>query len=303
MAHFQCDGHMQLGLQEGRANYEPNSFTGDDRGPRADLAAGYHSVPVPVEGAKRRIRAESFADHYSQARQFWDSQTPVEQDHIVDAFVFELGRCEIAAIRTRMLANLANVHDVLVARVADGLGMPVPDPSPAAVPTRTDLPPSDALSILKKGPDSFKGRKLGILVTDNSDAALVNAVKAAFVQGGAVVELVGPKIGGVKVGRSVMPVDHAVAAAPSVLFDAVVLLPSPAGAAELATVKPAQDFVADAFAHLKFIGHNDAALALFEAVGLADKLDDACVPLTADNVDDFVAACGALRFWARAIKP
>ena len=303
VAHFQRDGHMQHGLQEGRANYEPNSFTGDDRGPRADLEAGFHSAAVPVEGAKRRIRAESFADHYSQARQFWASQTAVEQDHIVDAFVFELGKCEIAAIRTRILANLANVDDVLVGRVADGLGMPVPDPSPAAVPTRTDLPPSEALSLLNKGPESFKGRKLGILVTDNSDAALVKAVKDAFVKGGAVVELIGPKIGGVKVGRSVLPVDHAVAAAPSVLFDAVALLPGAAGAAELATVKPAQDFVADAFAHLKFIGHNDAALALFEAVGLADKVDDACLPLTAEEADDFFDACGALRFWARAVKP
>ncbi len=303
MHHFQRDGHMQYGLQEGRAHYEPNSFTGDDRGPRADVEDGFRSTAAPVEGAKRRIRAESFADHYSQARQFYVSQTPLEQDHIVDAFVFELGKCEIADIRTRMLANLANVHDDLAARVADGLGMPLPEPSPAAVATRTDLPPSDALSILKNGPASFKGRKLGILVTDNSDAALVKAVKAAFTRGGAVVELIGPKIGGVKVGRSTMPVDHAVAAAPSVLFDAVALLPSMGGAAELALMKPAQDFVADAYAHLKIIGHNADAAALLAAVGLADKVDDGFVGLTAETADAFFDACGALRFWERPVKP
>lgn len=303
VAHFNRDGHLQMGLQEGRANYEPNSFTGDDRGPRADVAAGFATTPVPVEGTKRRIRAASFADHYSQARQFFESQTAVERDHIVDAFVFELGKCEIAAIRTRMLGNLLNVHDDLASRVAAGLGMPLPKPNPAAVPTRTDLAPSDKLSILKNGPDSFKGRKLGVLLTDSPDAALLGAVGDAFIAGGAVVELIGPRIGGVKVGRSTMPVDHALDAAPSVLFDAVVLLPGVKGAAELAQHKTAQDFVSDAFAHRKFIGYADAAAPLFEAAGLAGKLDDGCVMLAEDSATAFYDTCAALRFWERAVKP
>lgn len=86
VAHFQRDGHMQGTLQEGRANYEPNSFTGAERGPRADTAGGFATHPDGDVGPKRRIRAESFADHYSQAKLFWDSQTPVEQDHIVAGF-------------------------------------------------------------------------------------------------------------------------------------------------------------------------------------------------------------------------
>ena len=302
VAHFQRDGHMQTGLQEGRANYEPNSFTGDDRGPRADVDGGFRTVESAVEGPKLRIRAESFADHYSQARQFFFSQTPVEQQHIIDAFVFELGKCEIADIRSRMLANLRNVDEDFAAKVADGLGMSLPKASPARVSTREDLKPSDALSILKNGPESFKGRKLGILVTDKSDVDLLNALKGAFEAGGAVVELIGPKVGGVKIGPSTMPVDHALAAAPSVLFDAVALIPSVPGGEELAKLKPAQDFVADAFGHFKFIGYVDAALPVFEAAGLADKLDEACVALTADGAKDFLEACGQLRFWERDVQ-
>ena len=145
VAHFQRDGHMQMSLQSGRANYEPNSFTGDQRGPRPDLDGGFRSSQVPENGDKRRIRAESFADHYSQARQFYRSQTPVEQEHIIGGFTFELGKCEIPAIRTRMLANLRNVDESLASAVADGLGMPLPSASPAAVAPRDDLPASPAL--------------------------------------------------------------------------------------------------------------------------------------------------------------
>ncbi len=195
VAHFQRDGHMQMGLQEGRANYEPNSFTGDDRGPRADAGTGFRTAEAGDTGPKRRIRAESFADHYSQARQFWISQTPVEQDHIVAAYAFELGKCQVERIRTAVLANLRNVDDDLATKVADKLGMKRPPASKAQVPTRTDLAPSPALSMTARAPKSFAGRKLGIVVTAGSDADVVTAVKAAFESGGAVVELIGDKAG------------------------------------------------------------------------------------------------------------
>ena len=126
-----------------------------------------------------RVRSATFADHYSQARQFYISQTPVEQDHIVKAYTFELSKCEIPQVRSRMLAHLLNVHEDLATGVADGLGMPLPEPATPAMAPRTDLPPSDALSILKNGPDSFAGRKIGVLVTDGTDAAVLKAVRTA----------------------------------------------------------------------------------------------------------------------------
>jgi catalase len=119
------------------------------------------------------MRPESFADHYSQARQFFISQTPIEQKHIGDALVFELSKVERVDIRARIVSHLLNIDAPLAATVADGLALPLPDPAHAARPTITDLPPSDALSILKNGPLSFKGRKLGILLTDGSDATLL----------------------------------------------------------------------------------------------------------------------------------
>ena len=129
MAHFQQDGHMAMVNPVGRINYEPNSRTGDERGPREDPTRGFTTFPAVEEGEKRRLRPESFADHYSQAGLFFRSQTPVEQQHIIDAFTFELSKVETPAIRERMVANLRNADDDLAAAVADGLGMALPKAS------------------------------------------------------------------------------------------------------------------------------------------------------------------------------
>ena len=119
---FQQDGHMAFLQPQGRANYEPNSWPGEDGGPREDPTTGFTTFEANGVGEKRRLRPESFADHYSQARQFYVSQTPVEQDHIAAAFTFELSKVERRDIRRRMVGNLRNVDEDLAAKVADGLG-------------------------------------------------------------------------------------------------------------------------------------------------------------------------------------
>jgi catalase len=301
MAHFQQDGHMAMRNPVGRANYEPNSWGPSDGGPREDPARGFASFPEEADGAKRRIRAESFADHYSQARQFFVSQTPVEQKHIGDALVFELSKVERPDIRSRTVSHLLHIDRGLAATVADGLGLPLPAPAKAAKKPLAELPPSRPLSILLNGPASFAGRKLGILATDGADAKLFKALTKAVDGAGAVWELVAPKIGGITLsdGTSVAG-RHKIDGGPSVLFDAVALLPSEDGATLLAGDAAAKDFVSDAFAHCKFIGHSAEAAPLFAAAGLADKLDEACIGLAKPgDVTAFLDACAALRHWPR----
>jgi catalase len=120
---MQRDGHMQMQVPKGRANYEPNSLAeaGEDGGPREDPKGGFRSFQTPVEGAKVRIRAETFADHFSQARLFFRSQTEIEQAHLASALVFELSKVTLEHVRLRVLSNLVNVDETLAARVADGL--------------------------------------------------------------------------------------------------------------------------------------------------------------------------------------
>src|SRR6202012_3211170 len=130
-AHFQQDGHMAMHNPKGRANYEPNSW-GAEGGPRENPKQGFTSFAEEIEGPKQRTRPESFADHYSQALQFYASQTEVEQTHIANALVFELSKVEREDIRARMVGHLRNIDPDLAATVADGLGLALPPPAKAA---------------------------------------------------------------------------------------------------------------------------------------------------------------------------
>jgi catalase len=302
-AHFQQDGHMALVNPKGRVNYEPNSWSGETAGPRESPEKGFQTFPADVEGAKLRVRSETFADHYSQARQFYLSQTDIEQDHIVNALVFELSKVENPAIRSRMVAHLLNIDDMLAKKVADGLGLRErPQPAQAAKPTRQDLKKSPALSILLNGPKSFKGRKLGALVTDGVDIKLLHALKSAVQDEGALLEIVAPKVGGVIANDgSWIEADQKIDGGPSVLYDAVALLPSEDGARLLVKEPPARDFIADAFAHNKFIGYAEAAVPLFEKAGVAESRDAGFIALKGPNdCPAFITACRALRYWQRA---
>jgi catalase len=291
---------MAMANPQGRVNYEPNSW--EPPGPREDPAAGFRTYPGgqgDPAGPKRRLRPESFADHYSQARQFFDSQSEVEQRHIIDAFVFELSKCEREA--TRMVAGLRNVGDDLAGVVAEGLGLAeLPGAiAPAREPVH-DLPASPALSILANSPDSFAGRKIGILVTDGVDAGTLDEVKSAAERAQADVEVIAAAVGGVETsdGQRV-PADQKIDGGPSVLYDAVVVLASKQGASILGALPAARDFVTDAFAHCKFIGYGGAAALLFEAAGLDSLIDDGFADLGRILAADFVARSAELRFWPR----
>jgi catalase len=300
--HFQQDGHMAIHNPVGRTNYEPNSH---GEGPRESPTRGFTSFPDVEEGAKHKLRAESFADHYSQARQFFISQTRGEQHHIASALTFELSKVKIPAVRERVVSHLMNIDEMLANMVGNRLGLKtMPKPADAAMPTRQDLKPSRALSIVQNGPERFEGRKLGILVTDGTDTSLLKALQVALTKQRAVFELIAPRVGGITASDgSFIEVDHMVDGGPSVLFDAIALLPAADEAHDLVENSTARDFVADAFAHCKFIGFVVAAEPLLAKVGISDSLDGGFVVLaSARDATRFVAELGKLRVWERETK-
>ncbi len=269
-ANFQRDGHMQTAPFTGRANYEPNSLgdVGEVAGPREVGRAGFASFPEAIGGDKSRIRPESFADHYSQARLFFRSLHEVEQNHLVAALVFELSKVTLVHVRSRMMSNLRNVDESLAARVADGLGMELPKPStPAVVPV--DLALSPAVRIVGRMKQTLEGRAVGILIDDGSDAKALQALKAAIKAAGATPVVIAPKIGGATLSDgSHAPADAQLAGCPSVLLDAVALVLNGTSAERLSKDGAAVQFVMDAFAHLKAIGHSDEARPLLEKAGV-----------------------------------
>jgi catalase len=296
---FQQDGHMAMRNPVGRVNYQPNSW---NQGPRESPVQGYRHFPAEEQGPKVRLRPESFADHYSQARQFYISQTPPEQRHIAAALIFELSKVETPVIRERMVSHLLNIDETLASKVGHALGFKsMPKPADAAMPTRQDLEPSPALSIIERGPKRFEGRKLGILVSDGTDAAIFKALLAEITEQKAAFEVIAPKIGGVTLSDGNWIEAHQmIDGGPSVLYDAVALLPSAEGTGDLLKEATARDFVVDAFVHCKFIGYVETALPLMQKAGIADSLDEGVIALgAAKDVTTFIKALGKLRIWGR----
>jgi catalase len=299
--HFQQDGHMAMHNPVGRVNYEPNSF---GEGPRESPQRGFRTFAEAEEGQKVRLRAESFADHYSQARLFFNSQTLPEQRHIVMALTFELSKVETPVIRERMVSHLLNIDQGLAETVADKLGLKqLPKPADAAVAPRDDLEPSPALSIIENGPDSFAGRKVGVLVSPGADAALLKKLQAAIEKEGAVMEVVAPKVGGIEAADgSWIEGRHMIDGGPSVLFDAVALVLSESGAERLTGEAAARDFVADAFAHCKFIAFTSGAAALLQKAGVDPDADEGMIGLDdPKGTAKFIESCRKLRLWSREV--
>jgi len=265
---MQRDGHMQMFPQKGRVSYSPSSLEADS--PRQDPHRGFNSFPAHESGDKLRVRSESFADHYSQALQFFNSQTAPEQNHIIAAFTFELSKVETKAVRERMLGNLANVDPTIAQRVANGLGMKgTIAKAPTTVPARTDLAPSPKLSIVKNMVPGLKTKVIGCLVAEGSDVAEVKTLEAAAKAMGAQLKIVAPQIGGVTAADGTMlEADFQLAGGPSVLFDAVYVALSAAGAKTLSTEAAAVGWVHDAYAHLKVIGASAGAKTLLDMAGV-----------------------------------
>jgi catalase len=292
---FQRDGQMQMNIPKGRASYEPNSLNlhGEEAGPRECPITGFSTVPGRAEdeeqGDKLRVRAELFADHYSQARLFWKSMTQSEQAHIASSFTFELSKVGLEQVPPRMVANLRNVDEELAKRVASGIGIDLPRRAETRAKV-LDLEPSPALSIQKNMKKTLQGRKVGILYTDGSDGA---AVQKAIEKDGATAFLIAPRVAGAKLkGGTLLKADGQLAGSPSQLFDAVAIVLSDQGCETLMNEAGAVQFVMDAFGHLKAIGASKAAKALLDKAGVTP--DQGVTGLGKDFIE-----AARVRFWDR----
>jgi len=289
----QRDGHMQMAQPSGRVAYEPNSLSEDS--PREMPVGGFRSAVVPEAGEKGRIRIAAFADHYSQAKQFYISQTVHEQAHIASALVFELSKVEHVHVREAMVGHLRHIDKDLANRVAAGLGLKkLPEaPAPAAPVQR--LAPSPALQIIGKMKATLMGRSVGVLIADGSDGAAIAKIKKAAIEAGASVKIVAPKVAGAKLAdNSIMSADGQLAGTPSVLFDAVAVILSDEGAKALSSESAAIDFVRDAYGHLKAIAVNKGGQALLKKANIGR---DAGV-VDADDKAAFIAMAKT-RQWGR----
>lgn len=296
----QRDGMHQIEVPKGRANYEPNSI--EPNPVRENPSMGYQHLAEAMAGEKTQLRTETFADHYSQARQFYRSMTEPEQRHMASALGFELAKCELIPIRTRMLGHLANIDSALQQQVEEALGMKgqADKIQPAVKPL--DLELSDTLSLIKKAKPTLKGRKLGVLVTDGFDANLLAALRNAAKAEKAAFALIAPKIGGAKDNTGKLnPADMSLSGAPSIFFDTVAILTNEAEAKKLTNEACAIDWLRDAFGHLKVIAHTTTAQPLLDKAGI--KPDEGIITLRdSKSVSQFIKTAKNGRIWEREPK-
>ncbi|MCI1052359.1 catalase [Stenotrophomonas maltophilia] len=294
-ANHQRDGHMQMQVPKGRVAYDPSSLQEDT--PR-ETPAGFHSHASDDDGRKGRTRAESFADHYSQARMFFRSLEKPEQAHLASALVFELSKVETLKVRERTVSHLRNIDESLAQRVADGLALPaLPDPAPTATPVQ-DMPAAPEVRVIGRNKPTLQGRSIGILFDEGSDARVMASLSKAARKAGADVKLVAPKVGGATLSDGAMQTaDGQLAGTPSAVFDAVAVVLSPEAAKALSKESAAVEFVSQAWAHLKAIASDAGGQTLLKAARVGN---DAGI-VEAEDAKAFLAAA-ATRQWAREPK-
>jgi catalase len=311
----QRDGMHRQAISRGRVAYEPNSLGGGC--PFQAGKMGFMSFPQQVEEHKVRGKPEKFAEHYNQATLFWQSQSRVEQQHIVRAFRFELTKVQTVAVRERVVAQLRNVAEELAQAVADGLGMAeLPAPLPKALPRspKPEVRSSPTLSLLARpGAVGIATRRIALLVADGIDGEAALEAHRALAAQGAVPRFVGIKMGRVTSARGEqIEVEVSLEAAPAVVWDAMIVVDGDAAMRLLSVSGHALEFLKDQYRHCKPILLIGAARRLLEAAGIparlaSGKADAGLLLPEGGDIDGavaaFVAALTAHRHFERETDP
>lgn len=320
----QRDGHMRQQINKGQSSYGPNTTGGGCPFQAKASQGGFTSFTERIDAKKIRERSPSFFDHFSQARLFFNSQSPIEKDHLIGALRFELGKVERPEIRERMVGLLTQVDKTLASKVAEGLGIAVPKPQyplnhsipadgnpkkyqPIEVKQRIDR--SDALSMAHTVKNSIKTRQIAILAANGVDDAALTALKKVLETEGAKVKIIAPSLGMLKGAKGqAIKVDQSFLHTASVLFDAAYIPGGAKSAQALINEPDALHFVNELYKHCKVIGAEAEGIDFLKASYIGKKLDDrndkdalAGIVLNAPS-KKFISAVAQHRFWEREVK-
>ena len=311
----QRDGMHRQSIPRGRVAYEPNSLAGGCPF-QAGTVKGFTSFPEPVREDKVRGKPELFADHYSQATLFWNSQSPVEKAHIMRAFRFELSRVQTRAVRERVVAMIANVAPELAEGMAAGLGMRMPAPLPRVLEKvrKPEVTTSPALSLLARpGDGSIRTRRIAILLADGADGEAALKIHERLSSEGAIPRFVGPQLGSVQTADGkALEVEVTLEATPAVLYDAMAVSLGREAVTALANIGLATEFIKDQYRHCKPILVMGAGKDLVESAGVpatlpSGKPDPGLIRVENGQLDDgiaqFIAAIAKHRHFARETDP
>lgn len=320
----QRDGHMRQTINADKTNYHPNSISEGSPIQAKEAEGGFVSHAERIDAVKIRNRSKSFFDHFSQATLFFNSQSKPEQQHLIDALTFELGKVEKLHIRERMLGLLTQVDKILAAKVAGGLGLPVPgaperpmNHGVSADANKNETEPitvkhvaekSAALSMEGTIKNTIKTRKVAFLVANGVKDESLNKMKKALVDNGATVKLISLKLGAITTedGKSIR-VDGSFLTDASVLYDAVYIPDGKKNIAALLTEPKSIHFVHEAYKHCKAIATGVDSVAFLKEtfvkeIELKNLNREGAGVITDGNADKFIRCIANHRFWNREVS-
>ncbi len=309
------DGHMQMDIPKGRGAYFPNSLMGGCPHLSKMAEGGFTHHEERIDAKKIRGRSESFSDHFSQPALFYRSLSDWEKEHVASAYSFELGKCNQAHVKERMLWVIQKINADLAKTVANNLGMSIPkqidQPINQAIGADADVAkhqPGDAKNYLDKAPmlsqantkfDSIATRQIAALVADGFDMAALKKIKTALEDEGAMVKLIAPHGGTVKCDQDkAHDVDAAISTTESVLFDAIYVAGGDKAVDTMKANSKYKKFINEAFKHCKAIAADGAGETLIDQTFVADHKDDAAVFING-SAKDFRDAIAQHRNWER----
>ena len=296
----QRDGMHQMSIPRGQASYQPNSI--DQNWPTETAPAahdgGFESYQERIDGKKIRARSDSFSDHFSQARLYYQSLAPHEQKHVVDAYTFELSKVQRLHIREREVQQILSHIDLdLAQQVGKNLGIEVTASKQAM--RISSVTKSAKLSFEAFVPSDIKARKIAVLVHDKVNQASIDAIQKWAKAEHAVAHILTPTPAPVinhqhgKVASNGMQ-----KAEPSIAYDAVIVVDGD-NDAEVKQDGVTKHYILEAYKHLKPIVFLGTKKNLLEVLQLVQ--DDGT--LTSDHFeqlqDQFKDLIRHHRIWAR----
>ncbi|MDR0136343.1 catalase [Metabacillus idriensis] len=296
----QRDGMHRMTINRGQTAYHKNSLAQNDPRPAAEEEGGYVHYQEKVEGSKIRQRSESFKDHFSQAKLFWNSMTEIEKQHITTAFRFELGKVKSKDVQQQVVDMISAIDMKLAEEVAAGVGSSVNKDTAESGVTNS----SPALSQEKtiKVPDT---RKVAILAEDGYNASQLNPFLSSLEEAGMTPEVVSHTLSPLKSDDGhELEVDHTFLTSDSVLFDAIYVAGGTKSRDLLLQKKEAAAFLKEGFSHFKAIGAAYEAAEILETAGIGNG-SGVVVAEEAEKAatfsDAFIAAAAEHRHWDREV--
>lgn len=290
------DGHSKYRIDIDIKNFHENMLANNTPAEASLGEGGYGFFPMGVEGnVTREFPSDSFDDHFTQARLFWNSLAPFEQKDLIDTFVYHLQYVKSKDVRQRNVDMWANVDTLMANAFADNLGVERPQG------THVDETRNSPAISMANTPHSAATQKVAVLIGDGFDNNEVSNVLNLLENNNVFVDIIGERLGYVTASDgSQLKVDETIKTKLPVLYDAVYIVGGNA-VNQGEFNKKIMEYYDEAFKHYKPIGISTSGENFISLPQNNNFSGIVCASNSNKFGDDFIAAVTQKRFWDRVI--